>query len=138
VKLLTGCALVLLIIIMIPIAASCAGISILAIGGGAVVHDVLTLPTEAPAYHPATRQPAITSAPVPNEASKADAAYKVLAAFDSDASRLDDACQLAAGDDPSAQAACADAYSARIDARYRLSDCIDLAATVADVYRCGG
>ena len=144
VKLLTGCLLVLLIIILIPIAASCAGISILAIGGGAVVHDVLTLPTAAPG---STKTP-VYFAPNPTRAPTDDpgifAAQKAaLVKFDLATKKLDAKCTKNAGSDVDAQASCVDDHNARLDVRGFLQDCFDQyigvigrPRTLADIAAC--
>lgn len=151
-KLLQGCILVLVIIILIPIAASCAGISLLAIGTAPIIDQAIGTP-EPPTGPAPTVPPRLPDSPGGGDApldpaifgrgreitddalAEADAllavADDVLATCDPDAGDVAyDAC-LEAYDDALAD------YDAGVDHYERVFDCVDRAESMVAVEACG-
>lgn len=136
VKVLQAIVLILAILIMLPVAASVVGISLLAIGVGTAVNEVLTVePTTMPDASlpaPATRRPAPTTDPRMRPAEDA-----ALARFDDARARELAECEVAAGDDVEALDRCIEVDNRREDERTFMADCFNyVAKTLADVIRC--
>lgn len=137
-KALQAIVLILVILILLPIAASCAGISLLAIGAGSAVNEVLTIepaPTGEPEPLPARRT---TPRPVPTVDPRIRPAEDAaLVRFDDARARELAECEAAAGDDVEEIDRCIEVDNRREDERMFMIDCFDyVAKTLADVIRC--
>lgn len=151
-KLLQGCALVLVIIILIPIAASCAGISLLAIGTAPLIRPVATQ-EPAPSQAPAIGQPwpdspgggAAPEDPGAIEARGREISDDAEAAADDLLAAADDVLSSCDPDDgEDAYDACLDAYDAALDLYDAaltwagvVQDCVTRAESMAAVEACG-